>query len=101
MRPWMSTYPAIFIEIDSDGEVIFELNLGWGVTMRRGIKIEFSMSFDKTQKLFIQRRLENILSTAKHIFIDVTWDDSGPFCEIIVNGEDLTDLMVTQGVLPK
>jgi len=97
----MSSYPAIFIQIEDDGDVLFDLNLGWGVSLRRAIKIEFSLRFDKTQMLFIHRRLENILSTAKHIFVDVTWDETGPFCEIIVNGDDLTDLMITQGVLPK
>lgn len=99
---WQSSYPATFIAVTADIGVDFDLNLGWGVTLRRNIGIEFPPNqFDATQKLFIRRRLENLLSTAKHIFIDMTWDDSGDFCEILVNGEDLNDLMIAQGVFPK
>ena len=79
--------------------MIFDLNLGWGVSLRRKIQIDFSPKYDATQKLFICRRLDNILSTAKHIFVEMTWDDSGDFCEIIVNGEDLQELMILGNVL--
>jgi hypothetical protein len=101
MKPWRSSYPADFVAVHDDGSIDFDVHLGWGLIFRRNIAIEFSVRFDPTQRIFIKRRLENIMGTAKHIFIDMTWDDSGDFCEILINGEDLTDVLTTSGVLPK
>lgn len=101
MRPWQSSNPAKIVMVISSHEILFDINLGWGITMRQAIGLEYRTNYDSTQRMFIKRRLENMLSTAKDIVIDMYWDDGEvPFCDILVGGEDIIDLIENQGVLP-
>lgn len=101
MRPWQSTHPAKIVAVISSHEILFDVNLGWGVTLRQAIGLEYKKDYDASQRLFIKRRLENMLSNAKDIMIEMFWDDGEvPFCDILVGGDDIIDLIENQGVLP-
>jgi len=94
MKPWQSTHPAKIVMIISSHEILFDINLGWGITMRQAIGLEYKQDFDASQRVFIKRRLENMLSNVKDVMIDMYWDDGEvPFCDILVGGEDIIDLI--------
>lgn len=101
MRPWQSTHPAKVVEVLSSHEIIFDVNLGWGITLRQAIGLEYKNDYCASQKIFIKRRLENLLSNAKDIMIDMFWSEGEiPFCDILIGGEDIIDLIERQRVLP-
>ncbi len=101
MRPWQSSNPATIVQVLSSHEILFDINLGWGITLRQAIGLEYRNNYDASQRVFIKRRLENLLSNATNIMIDMYWDDGEiPFCDILVGGQDIIDLIENGGILP-
>jgi hypothetical protein len=100
MRAWVSTYPAKVVKVLDADEILFSLNLGFGITLETPIGVEYSQTYDHTQKIFVKRRLEHILNTTENIVVEMYWDpEGGHFCDVLVNGNDLIDLLESNGLL--
>lgn len=98
---WVGIYPAVVVDVADYDKVLFDLDCGWGISIKRYIRMEYSMDYDKNQKIFLKRRLENFLKTiTSKIMVEVCWDDGDEaYCDVLVGGEDLITLIEDQGIL--
>jgi hypothetical protein len=58
--------------------------------------------FEPSKKIFLARRIDNMLATAHRITLTLYWgdsDDAGTYAEIDVDNEDLIDLLDRAGFL--
>lgn len=95
MRPWLAEYPARYVEVLDFNEIVFDVSLGFNISIRYPIYLELD-DVEGSMRIFLKRRLEHLLSTAKNIYLKVLWgdtDDARVIADIDVDGEDLIDIL--------
>jgi hypothetical protein len=103
MRAWTSSYPARFIAMATYDQATFDIDLGFNIWTRQTIGMELDIDhFEPSKKVFLARRIDNLLATANRITLTLYWgdsDDAGTYAEIDVDNEDLIDLLDRAGFL--
>lgn len=101
MRPWVGSYPSKYVGMHDFDEPTFDLNLGFGVSIRRSIKIDIdTKDYESSKRVFLRRRVDNILGSAKHIMLTIYWgdtDDAASYAEIEADSQDLLDALYRSG----
>lgn len=94
-KTWISAYPAKYIGMVNFNTPVFELWLGFDVLIRHPVVIDLPTDgWENSKKVFLQRRIENILTNAKEILVDVFWsNDNGIYShfDIEVDRVDIID----------
>lgn len=101
MRAWVASYPGKYLGMADFDEPIFDLNLGFGVTIKRSIKIDIdTKEYESSKRIFLQRRVENILGAARYIMLTIYWgdtDDDASYAEIEADSQDLLEALYRSG----
>ena len=101
-RTWISTYPAYFVQVLDYNVVEFILDLGFNISIKQQINIDINMAPDNTRVVFLKRRIENILHSAKRITIDIYWSNQNQTdhcADIDVDNRDLIEMLYASGAL--
>lgn len=101
MRPWIGEYPATFLEMVDYNEILFDIELGFHLTLRQPIMLDLELE-EGSRRAFLKRKLENMLATANIIFLRFFWDDAEeirPIVDMDVDGVDLMDHLEALGYI--
>jgi len=101
MKPWVSDYPAKFVGVAEYNAVIFDVYLGFHLILRQTISLELD-DVETSKKVFLKRKLENMLSAATDISLRFLWssvDDATPSVDIEIDHKDLIDELERAGYL--
>lgn len=99
MKPWIGEYPAKFIAVIDFNEILFDIALGFGLTIRQSITLDLD-DVVYSKKNFLKKKLEAMLHSASSIFLRFCWeagDDHKPSVDVEVDHVDLMEHLENQG----